>query len=117
MGKICKDNVHHKLTSKRNDIHMIECLLLYEMFIYFQLEEERQKQKEKTKRERAKLLDKKRNLGDLLKDAKKRTDEYNRKQAFVQEHSKEYTGGKAVESSLKAYYKEFRKVCSKLLSQ
>ncbi len=25
--------------------------------------------------------------------------------------SKQYTGGKSLESSLKAYYKEFRKVC------
>ena len=30
--------------------------------------------------------------------------------AFVAEKSVEHTGGKAIETSLKAYYKEFRKV-------
>ena len=30
--------------------------------------------------------------------------------AFVKEQSETFTGGKAVESSLKAYYKEFKKV-------
>ena len=32
-------------------------------------------------------------------------------QTFKQTGTKEYTGGKSLESSLKAYYKEFRKVC------
>ena len=43
------------------------------------LEEERQKQKEKRKRERQKILDKKRNLDSIVKDAQKRTDEFNKK--------------------------------------
>ena len=30
--------------------------------------------------------------------------------SFVKEQSETFTGGKAVESSLKAYYKEFKKV-------
>ncbi len=42
-------------------------------------EEERERQKEKRKKERSKILDKKRNLDSLVKDAQKRTDEYNRK--------------------------------------
>ncbi|KAI0218800.1 Guanine nucleotide-binding protein-like 3 [Lamellibrachia satsuma] len=74
------------------------------------LEEERLKQKEKRKKERQKLMDKKRNLSSLVTDAQKRTQEFDRKKAFVKEQSETFTGGKAVESSLKAYYKEFKKV-------
>ena len=43
------------------------------------LEEERQKQKEKRKKDRQKAFDKKRNLDGVVKDAQKRTDEFNRK--------------------------------------
>ncbi len=86
---------------------------LFKPCLPFQLEEERQKQKDRAKKQREKMLAKKRNLGDLVKDAQKRTEDFNRKKAFVQEQSKEYTGGKSVETSLKAYYKEFRKVSIK----
>ncbi len=43
------------------------------------LEEERERQKEKRKKERQALLDKKRNLQSIVKDAQKRTDDFNKK--------------------------------------
>ncbi|KAK3608305.1 hypothetical protein CHS0354_030755 [Potamilus streckersoni] len=73
------------------------------------IEEEREKQKEKRKKDREKLLNKKRNLDNLVKDALKKTAEYEKKKG-AHEKTEKYKGGKNVESSLKAYYKEFRKV-------
>ena len=49
------------------------------IFSLYQLEEERQRQKEKRKKERAKLLEKKRNLEGLVKDAQKKTAEFEKK--------------------------------------
>ena len=49
------------------------------LFCTFQIEEEKQKQKERRKKERAKLLDKKRNLDSLVKDAQKKTADYEKK--------------------------------------
>ncbi|XP_045165338.2 guanine nucleotide-binding protein-like 3 homolog [Mercenaria mercenaria] len=73
-----------------------------------QLEEERQKQKERRKKERQKLLDKKRSLDGMVKDAQKRANEFDRKQA--PKGSSDQPKTKKVESSLKTFYKEFRKV-------
>ncbi|KAL3853421.1 hypothetical protein ACJMK2_016960 [Sinanodonta woodiana] len=73
------------------------------------IEEEREKQKEKRKKDREKLLNKKRNLDNLVKDALKKTAEYEKKKG-AQKKTENFTAGKNVESSLKAYYKEFRKV-------
>lgn len=73
-----------------------------------QLEEERQKQKERRKQERQKLLDKKRSLDSMVKDAQKRANDFDKKQA--QKGSSDQLKGKKVETSLRAFYKEFRKV-------
>lgn len=43
------------------------------------LEQEKERQKEKRKKERQAILEKKRNLSSLVKDAQKRTDEFNKK--------------------------------------
>ena len=50
------------------------------------------------------------NLENLVKDAQKRNSEYDRKNAFVSDQMRDYNTGKNVETSLKAYYKEFSKV-------
>ncbi|XP_062593565.1 guanine nucleotide-binding protein-like 3 homolog, partial [Saccostrea cucullata] len=74
------------------------------------IEEERERQKERRKREREKLQNKKRNLTSLVKDAEKKTQAYERKKNINESSQHQFSGGKAVETSLKAYYKEFRKV-------
>ncbi|XP_061175833.1 guanine nucleotide-binding protein-like 3 homolog [Saccostrea echinata] len=74
------------------------------------IEEERERQKERRKREREKLQNKKRNLTSLVKDAEKKTQAYERKKNIGESSLSQFSGGKAVETSLKAYYKEFRKV-------
>ncbi|XP_062601228.1 guanine nucleotide-binding protein-like 3 homolog [Saccostrea cucullata] len=74
------------------------------------IEEERERQKERRKREREKLQNKKRNLTSLVKDAEKKTQAYERKKNINESSHHQFSGGKAVETSLKAYYKEFRKV-------
>lgn len=60
--------------------------------------------------ERQKQVNKKRNLGNLVKDAQKRTSEFERKTAFVRDQLTGGRGGRGAENSLKAYYKEFKKV-------
>ena len=59
---------------------MLELNLL---FCYFQLEEERQQQKERRKKNKEKLLDKKRNLTGLVKDAQKKTADYEKKVKYI----------------------------------
>ncbi|OWF35042.1 guanine nucleotide-binding protein-like 3 homolog [Mizuhopecten yessoensis] len=72
------------------------------------LEEEQEKKKQKRKKDRARNLAKKRNLEGMLKDAQKRGGEFEKKKTVTEDNGK--ASGKAVETSLKAFYKEFRKV-------
>ncbi|KAK3102928.1 hypothetical protein FSP39_014994, partial [Pinctada imbricata] len=74
------------------------------------LEEEREKQKERRKKEREKNMNKRRNLESLVKDAQRKTAEYEKKKSGQSTQQGQFVGGKAVETSLKAYYKEFKKV-------
>jgi len=71
------------------------------------LDDERVAQKERAKKEREKLRNKSRNLSQLVKDVQKRTDEYDNKGELKTE---KVPNQQAPESSLKAYYKEFKKV-------
>ncbi|XP_060084398.1 guanine nucleotide-binding protein-like 3 homolog, partial [Ylistrum balloti] len=73
------------------------------------LEEEQQKRKQKRKKDRERNLAKKRNLEGILKDAQKRSGEYEKKKTSGTT-AEGKASGKAVETSLKAFYKEFRKV-------
>ncbi|XP_060563645.1 guanine nucleotide-binding protein-like 3 homolog [Ruditapes philippinarum] len=73
-----------------------------------QLEEERQKQKERRKKEKQKMLDKKRGLDGMVKDALKRANDFEKKQNS--KGPSDQMKSKKVESSLKTFYKEFRKV-------
>lgn len=54
-------------------------------------------------------------LKDLRKEAEAKTASFEQNQQFVDEEMKRFGSGKAVEGSLKAYYKEFRKVLLTLL--
>jgi len=72
------------------------------------LEEERQMQKEKAKKERAKLRNKNRNLEQFVTDAQKRTAEFDKKSEL--QSAEKQSNQQNAEGSLKAYYKEFRKV-------
>lgn len=78
-----------------------------------QAEEKKRRQEEaneRRKRSRLKEVNKKRNLESLQKDALKRGKEFERKEAIKENSlSDEYSGGR-LEGSLKAYYKEFKKV-------
>ncbi|XP_022302731.2 guanine nucleotide-binding protein-like 3 homolog [Crassostrea virginica] len=74
------------------------------------IEEEREKQKERRKREREKLQNKRRNLESLVKDAEKKTQAFEKKKNVGKTNVGQFSGGKSVETSLKAYYKEFKKV-------
>ncbi|KAL4227166.1 Guanine nucleotide-binding protein-like 3 [Mactra antiquata] len=74
-----------------------------------QIEDERQKQKERRKKERQKLVEKRRSLDGMVKDAEKRANEFDKKQPN-QKDSVLTVKNKSVESSLKTFYKEFRKV-------
>ncbi|XP_048738699.2 guanine nucleotide-binding protein-like 3 homolog [Ostrea edulis] len=74
------------------------------------IEEEREKQKQRRKREREKLQNKKRNLESLVKDVEKKTHAFEKKKNVGGSSVQQFSGGKAVETSLKAYYKEFKKV-------
>ena len=67
------------------------------------------------KEARAKLREERRNGGaktltELMEDAKSKTAEFESNEEFVSAERERMGSGKAVESSLKAYYKEFRKV-------
>ncbi|XP_013410089.1 guanine nucleotide-binding protein-like 3 homolog, partial [Lingula anatina] len=113
--KEAKNNPNTK--SKRKDVAVPNSLPFKEEILKEaedrkrRLEEEQQRLKDKRKKDRQKILDKKRNLASLAQDAQKRTEEYERKNALSgEELSAALTGGKPVESSLKAYYKEFKKV-------
>jgi len=75
-----------------------------------QKEEDRQKQVERRKKDRLKTVNKRRNLETLVTDAKKRADSFERQTGFVKDKTKDYTSGKSVENSAKAYYKEVKKV-------
>ncbi|XP_052084513.1 guanine nucleotide-binding protein-like 3 homolog [Mytilus californianus] len=72
-------------------------------------EEEREKLKEKRKKDREKLKMKKRNLDGMVKDAQKKTAEFERKQE-KKSSGESHTSNGAVENSLKTFYKEFKKV-------
>ncbi|XP_052781715.1 guanine nucleotide-binding protein-like 3 homolog [Mya arenaria] len=74
-----------------------------------QIEEERQRQKDRRKKERQKLVDKRRSLDGMVKDAVKRGNEFDRK-LVGQKHDSGFGTEKKVEISLKTFYKEFRKV-------
>lgn len=78
-----------------------------------QAEEKKRKQEEanqRRKQNRLKEVNKKRNLESLQKDAVKRGKEFERKEALKENSQSDvYSGGK-LEGSLKAYYKEFKKV-------
>lgn len=58
---------------------ILSSLAIYECFHLVQIEEERQKQKERRKKDRQKLLNKKRSLDGLVKDAEKRANDFERK--------------------------------------
>lgn len=66
--------------------------------------------REKRKKERLKILAKKRNLEGLVKDAQKRSAEFDKKLLAHPETHVKQLGNKPVETSLKTYYKEFKKV-------
>ncbi|KAL9960002.1 hypothetical protein ACROYT_G033391 [Oculina patagonica] len=78
-----------------------------------QAEEKKRRQEEaneRRKQSRLKEVNKKRNLESLQKDAVKRGKEFDRKEAIKESSQSDvYSGGK-LEGSLKAYYKEFKKV-------
>lgn len=76
----------------------------------FRLEEERKKQKEKRKQDRDKLLNKKRSLDGLVKDAQKKNADFERKQMHQTSSADTYKSSRGMESTLKTFYKEFRKV-------
>ncbi|NP_001161618.1 nucleostemin-like protein [Saccoglossus kowalevskii] len=70
-----------------------------------------EEQKKRQKEQRQQLANKKRNLESFAKDAVRRQKEFENKEALMKEiSSKTYDAGSGVESSRKAYYKEFRKV-------
>lgn len=71
------------------------------------LEEEQQKRKQKRKKDKERNLAKKRNLEGILKDAQKRGGEFEKKKTATTDGK---ASGRGVETSLKAFYKEFRKV-------
>jgi len=73
------------------------------------IEEEKQKQKDRARKERDKQLNKKRNLEQLVKDAQKRTAEFNKINHYEKKEKAKETR-EAPENSLKTYYKEFKKV-------
>lgn len=66
--------------------------------------------KERRKRDRLKEVNKKRNLESLQKDAVKRGKEFERKEAIKENSQSDIYSTRKVEGSLKAYYKEFKKV-------
>lgn len=72
-------------------------------------EEEREKLKEKRIKDREKLKLKKRNLDGMVKDAQRKTAEFERKQE-KKSSEESHTSNGAVEISLKTFYKEFKKV-------
>ncbi|XP_071122466.1 guanine nucleotide-binding protein-like 3 homolog [Mytilus edulis] len=73
-------------------------------------EEEREKLKEKRKRDREYLKMKKRNLDGMVKDAQRKTAEFERKQEKKSGEDSHTSSNGAVENSLKTFYKEFKKV-------
>lgn len=73
--------------------------------------------KQRRKDSKAKLVAEKRNqasdvrnLTDLVKQAEAEAASFERNEEFVAGERERFGTGKAVEGSLKAYYKEFRKV-------
>ncbi|XP_022802751.1 guanine nucleotide-binding protein-like NSN1 [Stylophora pistillata] len=66
--------------------------------------------KERRKRDRLKEVNKKRNLESLQKDAVKRGKEFERKEAIKENSQSDIYSARKAEGSLKAYYKEFKKV-------
>ncbi|XP_074644621.1 guanine nucleotide-binding protein-like 3 homolog [Tubulanus polymorphus] len=77
------------------------------------LEEEREQAKLKRKQERQNLIDKKRNLTSLVSDAQKRASAFEKKQnQKTPAGLDDFNSGKSVETSRKAYYREFKKVIS-----
>ncbi|XP_064605181.1 guanine nucleotide-binding protein-like 3-like protein isoform X2 [Liolophura sinensis] len=55
-------------------------------------------------------MDKKRNLASLTQDAQRRGAAFDRKTSMKKDAGSQHIDGKAVEGSLKAFYKEFKKV-------
>ncbi|KAK2548040.1 Guanine nucleotide-binding protein-like 3-like protein [Acropora cervicornis] len=66
--------------------------------------------KERRKENRLMEVNKKRNLETLQKDAEKRGKEFERKEASKENFQSDVCSGERSERSLKAYYKEFKKV-------
>ncbi|XP_068760041.1 guanine nucleotide-binding protein-like 3 homolog isoform X1 [Montipora capricornis] len=76
--------------------------------------EERRRRAEETnerrKQNRRKEMNKKRNLESLQKDAEKRQKEFEKKEATKENSHTDFCSGERSGGSLKAYYKEFKKV-------
>ncbi|CAH3046965.1 unnamed protein product, partial [Porites lobata] len=78
-----------------------------------QAEEKKRRQEEaneRRKQSRLKEVNKKRNLESLQKDAMKRGKEFEKKESLKENSQSDVYSGRKLEGSLKAYYKEFKKV-------
>lgn len=78
-----------------------------------QAEEKKRRQEEaneRRKQNRLKEVNKKRNLESLQKDAMKRGKEFEKKETLKENSQSDAYSGRKLEGSLKAYYKEFKKV-------
>ncbi|KAM7429354.1 Guanine nucleotide-binding protein-like 3 [Porites harrisoni] len=78
-----------------------------------QAEEKKRRQEEaneRRKQNRLKEVNKKRNLESLQKDAMKRGKEFEKKESLKENSQSDVYSGRKLEGSLKAYYKEFKKV-------
>ncbi|XP_064632401.1 guanine nucleotide-binding protein-like 3 homolog [Lineus longissimus] len=75
------------------------------------IEAERERMREKRKKDRVRLLEKKRSLSSLVTDAQKRSAAFEKKQAVTQgATAMEFGASDDIETSRKAYFKEFKKV-------
>lgn len=81
---------------------------------YLQKEQIKEDNKIKRKEARVKLREERRSgtksLTDLVKDVETKTAQFESNEEFVATERERMGSGKSVEGSLKAYYKEFRKV-------
>ena len=88
------------------------------MSYFWQREQEKLEAKQRRKEARAKGLEEKRkqlnggaqSLADLAQKAEAKNASFQQNESFVSSGLDKYGSSKAVEGSLKAYYKEFRKV-------
>ncbi|XP_041350346.1 guanine nucleotide-binding protein-like 3 homolog [Gigantopelta aegis] len=107
-----KKNLHKK---KRKDPGIPNSLPFKEQILQeaekrkIRAQEEQNRLKEKRKKERERLLTKKRNLDNLVQDAYKKQREFEKRKLLKSETDGKVSG-KKMETSLKAYYKEFKKV-------